>query len=37
MPDEPTALGVIARLESALSRFESQREECEKRLADATI
>jgi len=36
MPDEPTALGVIARLESALGRFEAQREECEKRLADAT-
>jgi len=36
MPDEPTAWGVIARLESALSRFEAQREECEKRLAEAT-
>jgi hypothetical protein len=36
MPDEPTALGVIARLESALGRFEAQREECEKRLAEAT-
>jgi chromosome segregation ATPase len=36
MPDEPTALGVIARLESALGRFEAQREECEKRLTEAT-
>ena len=29
-------MGVIARLEFALGRFEAQREECEKRLADAT-
>jgi hypothetical protein len=36
MPDEPTALGVIARLESALGRFEAQREECEKRVTEAT-
>ncbi|MGH7191147.1 MAG: hypothetical protein ACREF0_18410, partial [Acetobacteraceae bacterium] len=41
VPDEPTALGIIARLESALDRFENERaewaekrEKAARRLAD---
>ncbi|MGH7086776.1 MAG: hypothetical protein ACREFN_17495, partial [Acetobacteraceae bacterium] len=41
VPDEPTALGIIARLESALDRFETERaewaekhEKAARRLAD---
>ena len=35
LPDEPTPLGVIARLESALDRFENDQREQEERLAAA--
>jgi hypothetical protein len=35
LPDEPTPLGVIARLEGALDRFEVEQREQEERLAAA--
>jgi hypothetical protein len=35
LPDEPTPLGVIARLEGALDRFETDHREQEERLAAA--
>ena len=35
LPDEPTPLGVIARLESALDRFETEQQEQKERLAAA--
>jgi hypothetical protein len=35
LPDEPTPLGVIARLESALDRFETDQREQVERLAAA--
>jgi hypothetical protein len=35
LPDEPTPLGVIARLEGALDRLETDRREQEERLAAA--
>jgi hypothetical protein len=36
MPDAPTPLGIVARIESALGRFEAQRKDAEQRLADST-
>ncbi len=35
LPDEPTPLGVMARLESALDRFEADQREHEERLVSA--
>jgi N12 class adenine-specific DNA methylase len=36
IPEQPTPLGIIARLESALGRFEAQHEEAEYRRAEAS-